>query len=151
MENKNIKIAMNNAIKHFEIHAAQRIHVLNFYIVLESLFVTGILAIISSNISEIFGLVVSIGVSFFAICFYLMDKRMKYMIKSSEEVLQNLESKINNSDDLCIFTYTENKICKLKEKKILFPSWSKILNVIYLSFFIIGILCIIYFILMLVL
>ena len=139
MEEK-LKFLSENAIKHFEIHAAQRIQVLNFFIVIESLFVTGVLAIASSDVSRLIGALVCLAISFFAVCFYFMDYRMKYIIKASESVLQEIESKLAVPHKLCVFSHVEFHLSDhFKNKKIFMPSWSKILKVIYGFFFIVGI------------
>lgn len=129
-----------NALKHFEIHSVQRVQVLNFFIVVESLFATGILAILSSDIHRLIGAFVSLAISFFAICFYYMDYRMKWMIKASESVLQKIESNLEVSQNICVFSHVEFHITDhLKGSNHFMPSWSKILNLIYAFFFIIGI------------
>ncbi len=141
-----LKLASENAIKHFEIHSSQRVQTLNFFIVLESLFVTGVLAILSSNINRLIGAFVCLSISFFAICFYFMDNRMKWMIKASEKIMHEIESSLNVSKELCVFSYTEFHITELfSGKKFYTPSWSKILRLIYGYFFIIGILGIVLF------
>lgn len=141
-----LKFLYENALKHFEIHSAQRVQVLNFFIVLESLFATGVLAILSSNINRLIGVFVSFSISFFAVCFYYMDFRMKWMIKASESVLQKIESRLNASQKICVFSHVEFHITDhLKGKRYFMPSWSKILNLIYSFFFIIGIIGIILF------
>ena len=140
MEDK-LKLLSENAVKHFEIHSSQRVQVLNFFIVLESLFVTGVLAILSSDINRLIGAFVCFAISFFAVCFFFMDNRMKWMIKASERVMHEIEAKLAVSNKLCVFSYTEFHINDhLKGKRIYMPSWSKILRLIYGFFFFIGVL-----------
>lgn len=142
-----LKFLYENALKHFEIHSAQRVQVLNFFIVIESLFATGVLAILSSNINRLIGVFVSFAISFFAICFYYMDYRMKWMIKASESVLQKIESKLAVSQKICVFSHVEFHIVDhLKGHSHFMPSWSKILNLIYAFFFFIGIIGVVLFI-----
>ena len=141
-----LKFLYENALKHFEIHSAQRVQVLNFFIVTESLFATGVLAILSSDINRLIGVFVSLSISFFAVCFYYMDYRMKWMIKASESVLQKIESTLSVSQKMCVFTHVEFHILDhLKGRTRFMPSWSKILNLIYAFFFIIGIIGIVLF------
>ncbi len=132
------KILMDNALKHFEIHASQRIQVLNFCIVIESLFVTGLLAILSSNLNRLIGLFASLSISFFSVCFYLMDYRMRQMIKSSEHVLQKIEQSLNIENEKCVFNFTEYNMKTLSQTAKKHPSWSRILKLIYGFFFFSG-------------
>ena len=144
-ENLNYTMLNSNAIKHFEIHSKQRVQTLNFFIVMESLFTTGIIWLFAYNITKIFGVFLCFAISFFSVMFYLMDRRMKEMIKSSEKVLMEIEKKTKCDYKYCVFTNTEHHIEEVVNSKYKTPHWSFMLKAIYLFFFIVGIVGIIYF------
>ena len=127
-----------NTLKYFEIHAAQRIQALNFCVIIESLLVTGVLGLFSSPGSRIAAIVVSFSISFFAVCFFFMDVRMKMMIESSEDVLKTLEAEFGHPEAHCVFQFTEHRFKTLIRNGKFMPTWSKVLTAIYLFFALLG-------------
>ena len=127
-----------NALKYFEIHAAQRIQALNFCVIIESLLVTGVLGLFSSKEFRIAAIVVSFAISFFAVCFLCMDKRMKMMIEASEDVLKTIEAESKQSEEHCVFTCSENRFKRMIQSGKIIPTWSRVLTAIYLFFALLG-------------
>lgn len=134
---------------YFAIHANQRIQILNFYIVLETFFITGLLTLFQLNGElTVFRLLLSFAIIFFSFIFYALDRRTKEMIKFSEEALKNIEQKYvaQYSDKIMIFSIEQEKTLLERRwswfaKKCL--SYSKLFQLIYLFFTIIGVLGII--------
>ena len=145
------KFLYQNALKYFEIHAAQRIQALNFCVIIESLLVTGVLGLFSSREFRIAAIVVSFAISFFAVCFYCMDKRMKMMIEASEDVLKTIEAETDYSEKHCVFTSSENRFDALVKSGKGMPTWSKVLKAIYLFFAFLGFVGVITFLVLLIL
>lgn len=134
---------------YFAIHANQRIQILNFYIVLETFFITGLLTLFQLNGElTVFRLLLSFAIIFFSFIFYALDRRTKEMIKFSEEALRNIEQKYvaQYSNKIMIFSIEQEKTLSERRwswfaKKYL--SYSKLFQLIYIFFTIIGVLGII--------
>lgn len=130
---------------YFVVHANQRIQILNFYIVLETFFITGLLTLfqLDGNLTA-FRLILSVSIIFFSIIFFALDKRTKEMIKFSEEAIKTLEQKyvLKYGSEIMIFSKEQEKTLFERRwswfaKKFL--SYSKLFKMIYLFFTIIGI------------
>lgn len=130
---------------YFALHANQRIQILNFYIVLETFFITGLLTLfqLDGNLT-VFRLILSASIIFFSVVFYALDKRTKEMIKFSEDALKTIEQKYSSeySSEIMIFNKEQEKTLFERRwswfaKKFL--SYSKLFKLIYLFFTIIGI------------
>lgn len=130
---------------YFAVHANQRIQILNFYIVLETFFITGLLTLFQLDGDlRVFRLILSVSIIFFSFIFYALDKRTKEMIKFSEEALKTLEQKyvLKYGSEIMIFSKEQEKTLFERRwswfaKKFL--SYSKLFKMIYLFFTIIGI------------
>jgi hypothetical protein len=130
---------------YFAVHANQRIQILNFYIVLETFFITGLLTLFQLDGDlTVFRLILSVSIIFFSFIFYALDKRTKEMIKFSEEALKTLEQKyvLKYGSGIMIFSKEQEKTLFERRwswfaKKFL--SYSKLFKMIYLFFTIIGI------------
>ncbi|MCM1102234.1 MAG: hypothetical protein NC079_10740 [Clostridium sp.] len=131
---------------YFAMHAGQRIQILNFYIVLETFFITGLLTLFQlSGDLTVFRLILSFSVIFFSFVFYALDKRTKEMIKFSEDALKTIEQKYESeySSEIMIFSKEQEKTLFERRWSWLaknFLSYSKLFKLIYLFFGIIGIL-----------
>ena len=145
----NNELSENDFVKilwdYFAIHAKQRIQMLNFYIVLETFFITGLLTLfqLDGNLT-VFRLLLSASIIFFSFVFGALDKRTKEMIKFSEDALKIVEKKYTSkySSEIMIFCTEEEKT--LFERRTSwfakkFLSYSKLFKLIYLFFSIIGV------------
>lgn len=85
---------------YFELHSNQRMQLMNFYIIIESLFVTGLIALISSDhpnmIAEIS---ICVAMIFFSVVFFLLDRRTKNMIKLCEDSIKKIERRYYSFGD----------------------------------------------------
>ncbi|MGN0005549.1 MAG: hypothetical protein ACI37Z_06235 [Candidatus Gastranaerophilaceae bacterium] len=130
---------------YFAIHANQRIQMLNFYIILETFFITGLLALFQfdGNLT-VLRLILSLSIVFFSLVFYALDKRTKAMIKYAEDAIKTIEQKYTAkySSKIMIFCKEQEKTMRERNSSWFaknFLSYSKLLNLIYLFFTIIGI------------
>lgn len=77
---------------YFELHSNQRMQLMNFYIIIESLFVTGLIALISSDHPNVIAEIsICVAMIFFSVVFFLLDRRTKNMIKMCEESIKKIE------------------------------------------------------------
>ncbi len=97
---------------YFAIHANQRMQILNFYIVLETFFITGLLTLFQLD-GELaaFRFTVCIAIIFFSLIFYALDMRTKTMIKFSEDALKTIEQKnvAKYGNEIMIFSIEQEK------------------------------------------
>lgn len=133
-----------NLWEYFVIHANQRIQMMNFFIILETFFVTTLLTLFQMEGDlGVFRFVMSAAIVFFSIIFCLLDARTKDMIKYSEKALKQLERKysVKYGRKIMIFSIEEKKTKRDRRKSWIarkFLSYSKLLNFIFLFFSIIG-------------
>lgn len=129
---------------YFCIHGAQRIQILNFYIILETFFITALLTLFQLEGSLSFlKFILSFAIIFFSFIFYVLDYRTKKMIKLSENAIKNIEQKYEDiyGENIMIFSI-EEKITKSERKSKWFArhflSYSKSFKMIFLFFVIVG-------------
>lgn len=80
--------------KYFELHSNQRMQLMNFYIVLESLLIAGLISLLSADKDlMIWECGVCIAIVFFTLIFYGLDRRTKQMIKLCEDCIKILEKR----------------------------------------------------------
>lgn len=140
---------LNMSWNYFSLHANQRMQLLHFYILLETLFVTGLLALFQVNEKlTIFRLVLSVAIIFFSCIFFALDKRSKQMIEYSEDAIKNIEQKyvLLYSKEIMVFTMEHEKTSCARRwswfaREIL--SYSKLLRFIYIFFTAIGLMSIV--------
>ncbi len=150
MEHNNNGLTESDFVKilwdYFAIHANQRIQILNFYIVLETFFITGLLTLFQLDGElTLFRLVISIAIIFFSLIFYALDTRTKTMIKYSEDALKAIEQKnvTKYGADIMIFSIEQEKTVFERRwswfaRKCL--SYSKLFLLTFIFFTIIGLL-----------
>lgn len=132
---------------YFSIHAKQRMQMFNFYIILETLFITAFCTLCEFGDKMcIYRIIVSLAIIVFSVAFYLIDKRSKMMIKESEKALRTLEGRYEEKygRDIMIFTKEEESTTRQRENCCFaskFLSYSKMLKFIYVFFIIIGFVC----------
>lgn len=143
-EKMNEKDFANIVWNYFSIHASQRMQILNFYIVLETFFVTALLTTFQlENKLKFVQLIICIAIIFFSIIFFALDTRTKHMIKFSEESLIEIEKKYVNTygKEIMIFSIEKKKTEeKRKNNRIskYILSYSKLLHLIFAFFSLIG-------------
>ncbi|MCM1542305.1 MAG: hypothetical protein NC121_13725 [Blautia sp.] len=137
----NDKDYMNMLWNYFELHANQRMQLMNFFIVLESLMVAGLISLLDAegNLS-IWECGICVGMIFFAAVFYGLDYRTKKMIKLCESSIKLLERRNNGTQGsveewIGIFSKEEDYT---KNQKIRF-TYSKLFGIQYIFFALIAI------------
>lgn len=81
--------------EYLQTHYSQRMQMLNFFIILETVLCTGLITVFQLNIF-LFKLIISFATFFFAVAFMLVDIRAKHMIKFAEKSYQFIESKYSS-------------------------------------------------------
>ena len=145
------KDILDLAWKYFQQHAQQRLSYFNFFVVFAALMTTGLLTTFQEKYDAHFiGIVIGLMLSLISFIFWKIDERNKFLTKHGENALKELEkhyyfkNKYDNLDKLKIFTTEAISTNELKEnhKNIIFfrkqISHSKAFNIIFLVFFIIG-------------
>ena len=122
--------------------------ILNFYIILETFLVTGLITFSQLGAEyKVFRIIISIAIIFFSGIFLALDTRTKEMIKYSEDALRKIEQKnvTKYGADVMIFSIEQEKTPS-KRKQCWgarhFLSYSKLLHWIVLFFCLIGLLSI---------
>ena len=119
----------------------------NFYIILETILITAFCTLCEfGDKTCIYRIVVSVAIIFFSVVFYFIDQRSKMMIKESEKAIKFLEGRYKEEygKDIMIFTKEEESTKYQRENCCLasrFLSYSKMLNIIFRFFIIIGLIC----------
>lgn len=101
---------MDTLWKYFELHANQRMQMMNFYIVIISLFFTGLIALFCADGDmRICESVLCIAIIFFSWIFMMFDQRTRSMIKKCEAAIKSVEKKYTGQygADIMIFTQEE--------------------------------------------
>lgn len=81
---------------YFQMHSSQRMLVFNFYIVLSSLMITGIVSTFQAKTNmHLIGSILGFLLTYISFIFWKLDERTKYLIKHSEEALKHIESKFS--------------------------------------------------------
>lgn len=153
-ENKNeTALAENNFLEilwqYFSLHASQRIHMLNFYIVLETFLLTAWLTLLQVDTGFSFPrIIIGLALILFSIVFYVLDVRTKSMIKLCEESLSRVEKNYIKQfgKKYMIFSLERENTAEERKKSKLkkwFLSYSKLLRVIYGFFALTGMLAVI--------
>ncbi|MCM1063266.1 MAG: hypothetical protein NC420_02150 [Eubacterium sp.] len=137
----NDKDYMDMLWNYFELHSGQRMQLMNFFIVLESLMVAGLISLLSAeNNLSIWECGICAGMIFFAAIFYGLDRRTKKMIQLCESSIKMLERRNNGTrgpveEWVGIFSkeeyYTKNEKIKY--------TYSKLFGIQYAFFAIIAI------------
>lgn len=132
---------INNLWKYFELHANQRMQLMNFYIVIESLFLTGLVTMLNSKEDLlIFELGVCIAMIFFSWIFSQFDLRTRNMIHCCEDAIKHVEEKYVNDKgydkEIMIFSVEE----KIRKDS----TYTRLMKLEFMFFKTIGWMCIIW-------
>ena len=132
---------------YFSMHASQRITIFNFYIILSSLTATSYFASFKSDSSlPAARPLLAILLCVFAFIFWKLDQRNKLLIKNAERALKHFEETAKGEDVAKVFIQeeAETKKKKVKGRRALFfwnqhLSYSDCFNLVFLLFFLCGV------------
>ena len=80
------------ALKYFEIHAAQRMSVFNFFIVLSTIILTGLATcVFGDDLYAPIGIPLGMLLAALAFTFWKLDQRTSFLVKRAEKTLSRLE------------------------------------------------------------
>lgn len=133
--------------KYFELHSSQRMQMMNFYIILESLFFTGLFALFTADKEmKILESCVCVAIIFFSLIFYGFDKRTRDMIHNCEESIKCIESEYKEAfgRKIMIFTTEEEMTNKKRHDSKIMYTYSTLLVVEYWVFSIAATIILIY-------
>jgi hypothetical protein len=86
------KDILSYALKYFEIHAAQRMSVFNFFIVLSTILLTGLATcVFGEAIYAPIGIALGLMLTALSLTFWKLDQRTSFLIKRAEKTLSRLE------------------------------------------------------------
>lgn len=127
--------------RYFELHAQQRMTVFNFYIAITGLLAAGIgFTLQQGEKYALFTSLMGIFVSFISFIFWKLDQRVSMLIKNAELALMNLECKFLNTELRMITKDKDNNSLNLGMQSVW--SYGKCFRI---SFFIVGVTGIIFF------
>ncbi len=120
---------MDTLWKYFELHANQRMQMMNFYIVIVSLFLTALVAMFCSDKDvKIYESVVCVSIIFFSWIFMMYDKRTRNMIKNCEDAIKVIEKKYMEKLDPDIMIFTQEALWAKVNKEMTYT------KIMYLEF-----------------
>lgn len=122
--------------KYFELHANQRIQMMNFYIIIESLFITGYVTLTNINDMQEFKVGICIGIILISWIFYKFDMRTRSLIKNCEKAIKHLEDKYSKTIDKEIMIFSAEDAETKKTKEI---TYTKLMKIQFIFFAIIGV------------
>ena len=94
MTNHSLDMAalLSYSSSYFHVHAAQRISVFKFFVVLAGLMIGGLFSTFQKDLKvPAFGIVLGLGLIFVSFIFWKLDERVKFLIKNVEASLTELE------------------------------------------------------------
>lgn len=81
------------SLKYFEIHAAQRMSVFNFFIVLSTIILTGLATCVFGDEMYVpIGVPLGLLLTALALTFWKLDQRTSFLVKRAEKALEHLET-----------------------------------------------------------
>lgn len=142
------------AWNYFELHAKQRMSLLNFFVLFATAITAGIVTTIPKEDTVLIGLLLSILLVVHSFVFRKLDERNCYLTKISEKALMELEILVQCNDKETIkpfqlFTYEDyqTKLIRKNQKHKAFwnrqISFSKALKTIFIIYGLIGVIGII--------
>jgi len=127
---------------YFALHASQRLTVFNFYIVLSALTTTSYVASFKGG-SDLEPVRVALAalLCFFAFVFWRLDQRTKRLIKVAERALKHFEKSDPVDDVAKVFSQEETETGQKRNRFWRWPlSYSDCFGIVFLAFFVTGIL-----------
>ena len=134
------KILESN-LKYFEIHAAQRLTVFNFYVALSGTILAGIAAISQGSARfALAGSVLGLLLAAISFVFLKLDERTSFLVKHAEGIIKKIESEYL-PQDLSVFGLEDSLTSEAQSSKS-FPSkmytYGQLFSAIFWIFGIIG-------------
>lgn len=143
------KDILDLAWKYFQQHAQQRISFLHFFVIFSGLITTALLTTFQEKYqAHTIGISLGILLSIISFIFWKIDDRNKFLTKLGENAIKEIESKYDfitnydNLEKLKLFSYEEERTKEVKKNGNIITrqmSHGKSYNLIFLIFFIIGI------------
>lgn len=147
------KEILNLAWNYFQQHAQQRLSFFNFFVVFSVLMTTGLISTFQEKYDvHSIGIAVGMMLSLISYVFWKIDDRNKYLTKKGENAIKQIEKHYScakcypGQPEFQIFTIEENRTDELKKmqlQKNIFSrqiSHSKSFNLIFIIFFVVGVL-----------
>lgn len=126
---------------YFSMHGAQRMQMLNFYIILEGLFITALAALELTLLKVL----ICIAIIFFSLVFWGLDIRTKRMVKLSEDAIKFVEKNYEGKygKEIMIFNIEMERTASY-ERSVnwimrQFMSYTKLFRLVYIFFMLIGV------------
>lgn len=134
-----------DAWKYFALHAEQRMKVFNFYVVLSTLVVGGLITVIKDGTNLLLGAPIGFLLAFLSFVFWKLDSRVKHLIKHAEAAMKKLEGDSAVSTDanmpsrLCLFSHEEHSTNRLRKGQRWWDlskhyTYSECFNMVFLVF-----------------
>ena len=123
--------------KYFELHSRQRMQMMNFYIILESLFFTGLFALFTADKEmKIPESCICIAIIFFSLIFYGFDKRTRDMIHNCEKSIKCVENEYKGTfgHKMMIFTAEEEMTNEKRHDSKIMYTYTTLLIAEYWAF-----------------
>jgi len=109
------------AWEYFKLHAAQRMAVFNFFVVISAILTAGLAATLKKDSDgQVFGFFLSVGMMLISFVFWKLDHRVGYLIKHAERALKVMECSLKedpNGQYVSLFSSEETETKGLKESK----------------------------------
>ena len=134
------------AWKYFQQHAQQRMQYFNYFVVFSTILTTGLVTTFQYNFQAPYlGIFLGLIQIFLSFIFWKIDRRNKFLIKHSENVIREIENEYDNPETKSYKLFCKEEIITGEIKKdsrhMLFKqfSYSTSSGIIYFVFSIIGI------------
>lgn len=115
--------------KYFELHANQRMQMMNYYILIVSLFFTALVAMFCSDKDmKIYEGAICVSVIFFSWIFMMFDKRTRGMIKNCENAIKLIEKRYMDQFGVDIMIFTQEELWTKVNKEMTYT------KIMYLEF-----------------
>lgn len=113
--------------KYFELHANQRMQMMNFYIVIISLFFTGLIALFCADGDmRIYEIMLCIAIIVFTFIFMMFDQRTRSLIKKCEVAIKSVEKKYIDQYGADVMIFTQEELQTQVNKEITYTKIMKL-------------------------
>lgn len=134
--------AREHAWKYFELHAHQRIAVLNFFLILSGALAAGMAATLqgSERFSSL-GVVLGVLLAFVSFLFWKLDQRVSFLIKRAESALSQIEGYFPD-EEARLFLREPNETSENKQRSSRWTrqwSYGSVFRVLFCSMALVGV------------
>jgi len=129
---------------YFQLHAAQRMALFNFFVLISAILTAGMGSALRKNGAyECVGLALAVSLLLVSFAFWKLDQRVRFLVKHAEGILKMVEATQAedgaNSAELALFAEEERKTIELKRQSGRCPfrchlSYSQCFGVVYIIF-----------------